>query len=849
MVHMYHSLLTVVYLFSNHVYGNLSPLKVVPMSQHQFPSHARVVIIGGGVMGTGLAYHLAHEGWGNDTVLLEKAELTSGSTWHAAGQITHSTSSFSLGKCVDYNIGLYSGGLEHETGQPVTWHGCGSFRLAYTEDEMDWLRHTLSVGRTLGFNIELVGPERVAELHPFYNLDGVLGALYTPDDGHVDPTNVTMAMAAGARAKGVRIFRHTRATNITRQPSGEWLVESEKGSILCEHVVNAGGTYARQMGEWSGLQLPMTSMTHHYFVTEPVPEFQDLATELPVIRDDRKVSGYIRMEQKRGLIGIYEKENPNSVWHDECPWDYENWLFDADYDRIMPWLEESLNRMPVLANLGIQREVHGAISHPPDGNPLIGPAASVQNYWCCCGTQIGIGWGPGLTRELARWMVHGAADISMREYDPRRFGSYANKEWQVIKAREDYCLRHEIPFPHFNRLAGRPIKPSPLYDRLKEKGAVFEEVYGHERPRWFAKGGIEQRDYYDFKRTAVHDVVAQECRAVRERVGLMDISAFTKVEVAGQGAEALLDRLLANRLPQKIGGIMLSHMLNHAGRIELETTVVKLAKDRFYLVCAAFFEQRLLDHLDRHTDGEEIRLTCLSEDWAALALNGPKAREVLAACTDADLSNPGFRWLSAQEINVAGVTLWAFRMSYAGELGWELHIPRDNALGVYDALYAAGERFGITDYGSFAMNSLRMEKAFKGASELTNEVTLAEADVLRFARSDKEYLGKEKALSIEARRWVCAYLEIEPDGINDGHGGEPVLLDNKVIGSTASVAYGPSVDKILAFAYLQPKHHVAGQEISVLIAGQPRAGRILGAPAYDPENAKPRAEISLEAAQ
>ena len=816
------------------------------MSQKEFPTHARVVIVGGGVMGVGLAYHLGKEGWGEDTVLLEKAELTSGSTWHAAGQITHSTSSFSLGKCVDYNIDLYSGVLEKETGQPVTWHGCGSFRLAYTEDEMDWLRHTLSVGRTLGFNIELVGPERIAELHPYYNLEGVIGALHTPDDGHVDPTNVTMAMATGARQLGVRIFRHTRATNITQLESGEWLVESEKGSITCEHVVNAGGTYARQMGEWSGLQLPMTSMTHHYFVTDNVPEFQDLETELPVIRDDRKVSGYIRMEQKRGLIGIYEKENSNSVWHDECPWEYENWLFDADYDRVMPYLEESLNRMPIFAELGIQREVHGAISHPPDGNPLIGPAPGVQNYWCCCGTQIGIGWGPGLTRELARWMVHGAADISMRDYDPRRFGEYATKDWQVTKAHEDYCLRHEIPFPHFNRLAGRPIKPSPLYDRLKEKGAVYEEVYGHERPRWFAKNGVEQRDYYSFKRNEVHDVVGAECRAVRESVGIMDISAFTKVEVSGAGAEDLLNRLVANKLPKKVGGIALTHMLNRAGRIELETTVVKLDEGRYYLVCAAFFEQRLVDHLNHNRDGEEVFVKILSTDWSALAINGPQARAVMAACTDADLSNAGFPWLKAKEIEVAGVTLWAFRMSYAGELGWELHIPRDGALAVYDALWAAGEAHGIQDYGSFAMNSLRMEKAFKGAGELTNEVTLAEADVLRFARNENDYTGKDKTLNTDDMRWVCAYLEIEPDGVEDGHGGEPIMVDGKVMGSTASVAYGHTVGKILAFAYVRPEVNVAGKEVSVLIAGEPRAARILGDAAYDPASALPRTDIAAE---
>ncbi len=475
------------------------------MSKHThgfLPSTARVVIVGGGIMGCGLAYHLAHEGW-SDVVLLEKAELTSGSAWHAAGQITHSTSSFGLGKCVDYNIGLYTGKLEEETGQSVTWHGCGSFRLAYTQNEMDWLRHTLSVGRSLGFNIELVDRDRIAALHPFYNLDGVLGALHTPDDGHADPSGIAQALAAGARLLGAKIIRHCRATDIKQRPSGEWIVSTERGEVTCEHVVNAGGTYARQMGEWSGLQLPMTSMTHQYFVTDTVPEFEGLDTELPVIRDDRLVSGYIRMEQKSGLIGIYEKENPNTVWEDHCPWEAENELFEVDYDRIMPWLENAMDRMPIFAELGIKREVHGAISHPPDGNPLIGPAPGVKNYWCCCGTQIGIGWGPGLTRELARWIVHGAADISMRDHDPRRFGSYADKNWQVAKAREDYCLRHEIPFPHFNRLAGRPIKPSPLYGRLKTKGAVYEEVYGHERPRWFARDGVEQRDHYSFRRNIV----------------------------------------------------------------------------------------------------------------------------------------------------------------------------------------------------------------------------------------------------------------------------------------------------------------------------------------------------------
>ena len=816
--------------------------------QQGVPSTARVVIVGGGVMGCGLAYHLAHEGW-RDIVLLEKAELTSGSTWHAAGQITHSTSSYGLGKCVGYNIDLYAGLLEEETGVSVTWHGCGSFRLAYTDDEVDWLNQTMSVGKALGFPMEIVGPDEIRKHHPFYNLDGVKAALHTPEDGHADPSGVTQALAAGARKLGAKIIRRCRATNITQADNGEWVVETERGTIRCEHVVNAGGTYARQMGEWSGLQLPMTSMTHHYFVTDTVPEFLEMDGELPVIRDDRLVSGYIRMEQKSGLIGIYEKENPNTVWEDHCPWDAENELFEADYDRIMPWLENSLERMPIFAELGIKREVHGAISHPPDGNPLIGPAPGVQNYWCCCGTQIGIGWGPGLTRELARWMVHGAADISMREFDPRRFGSYADKEWQVIKAKEDYCLRHEIPFPHFNRLAGRPIKPSPLYDRLMEKGAVYEEVYGHERPRWFAGDGVEQRDYYSFGRNEVHDRVAREVAAVRNGVGIMDISAFTKVMVSGQEAESALDRLTPNRLPKKIGGIALTHLLNERGRIEIELTVIKTAEDSYYLVCAAFFEQRLLDHLAKHCGAEiksgAVKVDCLSEDWSALALQGPKSRAVLAACTDAALDNASFKWLSSQEINIAGEKVWALRMSYAGELGWEIHGPRSSMLAVYDALWAAGVDHGITDYGSFAMNVMRLEKGFKGAGELTNEVTLPEADVMRFVKMDKDFIGKEAteiSLNANERPWKCTYIAVESDDQFDGHGGEAVMMDGQVVGSTSSMAYGHSVGKVLGFAYMKPEAAEPGTEIEVMIMNSPRKGVVMGDAIYDPENLNPRVD-------
>jgi len=806
-------------------------------------SHARVVIIGGGIMGCGTAYHLAHEGW-SDIVLLEKAELTSGSTWHAAGQITHSTSSFSLGKCVGYNIDLYSKVLEKETGQSVTWHGCGSFRLAYTEDELDWLRQTLSVGKALGFPMELVRPERIRELHPFYNLDGVIAALHTPDDGHVDPAGATFALAQGARQLGARIIRKCRVTDVKPLASGEWRVSTEQGEITCEHVVNAGGTYARQVGQWVGLDIPATSMTHHYLITDTVPQFLELDKELPVVRDDRLVSGYIRMEQKSGLIGIYEKANPNAVWLDGCPWEAEHELFDPDYDRIMPWLENAMGRMPVLAELGIKREVHGAISHPPDGNPLVGPAPGLKNYWLSCGCQIGIGWGPGLTRELARWMVHGAADINMRDYDPRRYGKFADHAYQVTKAKEDYLLRHEIPFPFLNRHDSRPVKPSALYQRLKDQGAVFEEVYGWERARWFARDGVEQHDYYSFRRAAWHDMVAHEVKAVRQRAGIMDISAFAKVEVAGPDAAAFIDCLIPNRLPSRPGRIALTHLLNDNGRIKLETTIVRLAEDRFYFTCAAFFEQRLIDYLTfRKSQAENVDITNRSDEWGALALNGPRARDVLGACTPAALDTTAFPWLTAREIEIAGKPMWAFRMSYAGELGWELHGPCDNLPVVYDALWAAGAPHGIENYGSFAMNAMRMEKMFKGAGELTNEVTLPEADVMRFVKLDKpDFVGKAAtAAALEKPLpWTCAYLEIEADGSADGQGGEAVLKDGERIGSTSSVAWGHSVQKILAFAYIRPAHATPGTALEVMIMGELRPASVLGEAVYDPANERPR---------
>ena len=524
---------------------------------------------------------------------------------------------------------------------------------------MDWLRYTLSVGRGVGNRMELVGPDRIAELHPFYNLAGIQGALHTPDDGHVDPAGATFAFAAGARQRGATIKRNTRVTNTVQLDNGTWRVDTDDGSYTCELLVNSAGTYARQVGAWAGLRVdvPIIPMTHHYFVTEEVEAFKELEAELPVMRDDAVVSGYIRMERQSGLIGIYEKANPRSVWEDGTPWDADHHLFSPDYDRVAPWLEAAFERMPVLAEVGIQKAIHGAITHPPDGGMLLGPAPGVENYWYCNGTQVGIAWGPGATKYLAAWMVHGATTLNLRAFDPRRYGHFATPEYNKTKAHEDYLLRHEIPYPGLNRMAGRPYKTSSLYEQMRDRRAIFEEVFGWERPRWFAPESLPMEDVHSFRRADWHDAVGGEVKTVRERVGAADLTAFAKYDVIGPDAEKFLDRLTAGRIP-RVGRIGLVYMLTEAGMVEAEFTAARLADDRFYLVGAAVGQLRFHDWMTFHSlDGERVEITDVSDDYGVLAVAGPRSRDVLQPLTDADLSNAGGTWLSAREIEVAGVQL------------------------------------------------------------------------------------------------------------------------------------------------------------------------------------------------
>lgn len=801
-------------------------------------SHAKVVIVGGGMMGVGLAYHLAEEGW-KDVVLIEKGELTSGSTWHAAGQCPSFISNYNMAKIHHYSNTLYPR-LEEITGQHAGWHGCGGIRLATTQEEVDWFRHVAGFSANVGFHMEVIGPERIKELNPWLETEGILAGAYTNMDGHVDPSSACNAMAAGARQMGAIIIRHTRVLDINVLSSGEFEVVTDQGDITCEHVVNAAGCYAREVGKWVGVDTPITNMEHQYLVTEPLEEFAGSDFELPVMRDPA-TAGYYRQEQNAGLVGIYEHYGSREAWAGRGgfpDWGSENELFEGDIDRIAPWLEKALERMPIFANAGIKRIINGAIPHTPDGNPLVGPAPGLRNFWQCCGAAIGIAQGAGTGKYLAQWMVHGDAEINIACIDPRRFGSYADQDYTRAKSFDDYENMFETPLPGREIHAGRPSRVTPLYGPLKAKGATYTEVYGWERPKFFAPEGFEEKLQY--RRNNVFDLVAEECRAVRERVGIMDLSSFAKFDVTGPRAEELLDRLTANKLPKKAGSINLAHVLSDNGRIEGEWTITRLADDRFYVLSGAGTERMVQDQLT-FAGGDDVTITNVTDDYGMLVVAGPKSRTVLAPLTDADLTNASFRWLSGQEITIAGVPVRALRVNYVGELGWELHAPIADLARLYDAIWAEGLAHGIADFGVHAVNSLRIEKGYRGyGTELTNEITLVEADCTRFYAPGKgDFKGRTATEAVGEKKIVTILVYGEVAATNcDIYGGEAVMQGDRVVGVCTSGGYGHATGKSLAFAYVAP---VATEGLEVVILGERRALTLLQEPAWDPSNARQKA--------
>lgn len=802
--------------------------------------HARVVIVGGGVMGVGLLYHLALEGW-TDSVLVEKGELTSGSTWHAAGQCPLFNGSLNMTKVHLYGTQLYPR-LAALTGHAVSWHPCGGLRLATTEEEVRWLQHVHGISRVAGYDAHVIGPSEIRGLHPFLDISAVRAAFLTTGDGHVAPADITHAMAAGARGLGAQIHRRVRVTDIRPLASGEWEVVTDGGEIICEHVVNSAGSYADVVGAWTGVNVPIANLLHHYVITEPVGELRALEAELPVVRDPWS-SSYLRQEGPGVLVGPYETEGAQVCWHGAAPgWDFESELITPELDRLMPWLEKAAQRLPIFAKAGVKSVISGAITHTPDGTYLSGPAAGARNYWLHCGASIGVAQGAGAGKYLAQWMVHGQAEINMREFDPRRFGPWAGKEYTRSAAIEEYQHMYYCYAPGEQHEVGRGLRKSALHERLACEGAQFGQLFGWERPRWYSPTGARER--FSWSRSNWWQPVREEALAVRERVGLMDLSSFAKYEVRGADAFDYLQRLCPNRIPAKDGGIVLTHLLTPAGHIESEFTLTRLAADRFYLVSAASAQLHDKDRLESgRRPGERVAITDVTDAYGTLVLAGPLAREVLSEITALDLSNASFRWLTGQQSHVAGIPgVRLLRVSYVGELGWELHIPTRDMPRVYDALMTAGKARGMRLFGTYAMNSLRMEKAYRAwGAELTNEVTLIEAGMERLIDYRKEFIGKSAILEArnEGPRIVLAYLEVDA-GEEDCLGNEPVSVGDTVVGVTTGGAYGFSVGKSLAFAYVQPGMARPDIELGIAIRGQQRPARVLPQPCWDPENARLR---------
>ena len=801
----------------------------------EMKTEVQVAIVGGGAMGVGLLYHLAHEGW-TDTVLLEKGELTSGSTWHAAGLVPHFIGSLNMAK-VHVEAPLLYARLEEETGLAAGWHPTGAIRLALNDTEVDWFRYVQGVLDLVGVESHLLSPAEIVEHQPLLNVDDVKLGFWTPNDGWSDPSSSTNAMARGARQLGADIERHTLVTEMRQLPDGRWEVVTDKGRLIAEHVVNAAGCYAPQLGEMVGYDVPIVSVIHQYLVTEAIPEVAKLDFDLPVIRDPR-ASCYYRRELDGLIIGPYERAGAKTYGVDGIDWDLHFYLTPPDHDVLMPWLELAAQRIPVFAEAGIRTTISGPITHTPDSGYLMGPAPGLKNYWVCAGASIGVTQGPGAGKYLAQWMVHGQTEINVAEMDPRRFGphTYPKGPFAEAKAIDEFHEMYQVRSPGEERFAGRPIKTTPVYDRFQELGAQWMEIFGWERPQYF--GPAEQ---HTFRRSNALDAVGDEVRGTRERAGIADLTAFTKIEVTGRDAASLLERLSANKLPAKNGGIRLTHMLTPQGGIECEMTITRLSPDRFYLNSSIMGQVHDLDWLTQHVlEDETVTIRDMTNELAILAVSGPRSREIIQPLTETDLSNGAFAWLNAQEIQVAGVSCIALRVSYVGELGWELHHPIDSMLTLYDALVTSGEPHGLVHFGSYAMNEMRIEKGYKAwGSELTTEITPIEARIERFVDQSREFIGKDAvvARSKEQLSMVLVYCEVDTKD-TECRGNEPVYSNDKLVGITTSGTWSHTSDKSLAFAYVIPELEQAGSRFDIQIMSERRDAVVLDAPVVDPQNKK-----------
>ncbi|WP_333712694.1 GcvT family protein [Yoonia sp.] len=819
-----------------------------------FPTSARVVIIGGGVVGVSTLYHLAKKGW-TDCVLLEKNELTAGSTWHAAGNCPSFSTSWAVMNMQRYSLGLYKG-LAAEVDYPMNYHVTGSIRLAHGKERMQEFARAMGMGNYQGLNLRLLTPEEAQELHPFLETHDIKGALYDPDDGDIDPAQLTQALAKGARQMGAKIERFCSATGVTQHPNGTWTVHTEKGDIDCEIVVNSAGYYAQRVGEWfkpyGGRTVPMVTMSHQFFLTEEIPALKAWTEaqghKVPLLRDV-DVSYYLRQD-KHGLnLGPYE---PNCKAHwvtpdDPQPDDFSFQLYPDDLDRLEAIIEDAMARVPILGSAGVGRVINGPIPYAPDGLPLLGPMPGVKNAFEACVFTFGITQGGGAGKVAAEWIVDGKTEWDMWSCDPRRYTDYTDHDYCHQKAVETYGHEYGMHFPHHAWPAGRDKKLSPVHDRIKALGGQMGAYNGWERANWFAKEGDDTSEAatQTWDRAGPWQPrIKEECEAVRDAAGLLDLPGFSRYRLQGPGAADFLRGLCTGGIP-KVGRIGLLYFADDRGRIVTEMSAMRLDEDFFFLITAAVAQWHDMEWLQKHLpEAAAFTLTDVTKEFSCQILTGPKSRQILAGLTDADLSLP---WLTHQSAQLDGTWVQLVRVSFAGELGWEVHSKVEDTPAVYDALLRAGTPLGMKPFGMFALNALRMEKGYRAwKGDLSTDYSMLEGGLDRFVKFDKpqEFPGKA-ALLAEKQRGVAkrfVTLTLDQAGPSDAPYMSTLWVGDQVVGETTSGAWGYRVNKSIALGMLRADLAVPGAKVEVDIYGIRYPATIhADAPLWDPENARIRA--------
>ncbi len=795
-------------------------------------SHTQVVVIGGGVVGCSVLYHLTKAGW-KDVVLLERDELTSGSTWHAAGGMHTLNGDPNVAKLQRYTIDLYKE-IEEISGQSCGVHMTGGLMLANTESWLDYLKVAQGRSRVLGLDNEFVSMAEAKAMHPLLNEERFVGALYDPLEGHIDPSGVTHAYAKAARVGGAEIERFTRVTDLQPRPDGGWEVITDKGTIQAEHVVNAGGLWAREVGRMVGLELPILAMEHQYLVTDEIPEVAARETELPHCID---FGGEIYMRQERsGLVmGTYEKGGV--PWSErQTPWDFGHELLQPDLDRISDNLEVAFDHFPVLGEAGIKQVINGPFTFAPDGNPLVGPVRGLRNFWVACGVMAGFSQGGGVGLALSSWMIDGDPGLDIFAMDVARFGDFATMAYTNAKVRENYGRRFKITFPNEELPAARPLRTTPVYERFKAQNAVFGAGYGLETPLWFAPEGAEPLETPSYRRSNAFEPVKAECHAVREAVGLIETSGFAKYEVSGAGAEGWLGEILANRMPRQ-GRIVLSPMLNHEGKLIGDFTVAKAGPEQFFIFGSGIAEDYHLRWFERQMAEEGVALRSLRNEMVGFSIAGPKARDLLARLTAEDVSNEAFPFMAFRRMALGLVPAWVGRISFTGDLGYEIWVSPDYQLRLYDDLMAAGADLGLRHFGLRALDSLRLEKGFgTWAREFRPIYTPDEAGLDRFVDLRKNaFVGRDAVLQDREQgpkvRLVTLTVDAEAADVS---GDEAVWHDGAVVGWVTSGGYAHTVDRSVALAYVPSELAAENGSFEVEIIGDRRAAQLQPEPLFDP---------------